>query len=308
MARIKRLYGETVAMTTTAAHLAAPIGYGEIKHKASAAYRLGLAPLLAKVFYYKGSTGVYTDYTAYARDKSSDTHVPLDAMLVADIIYMGFPECPRGVYFDVGTNVNANAATLDMEYCYDAAQKGYIKLTGTVSGALTVDETVTGGTSGTTATMVLSGATYIIVKDASGAFTVGETVSGTSHNVSVITAITNEAEGTGYFTDVASDSDGTNTATETLSQDGVYTFTLPDSIPCTVNGVSQTHWIRFYPSATLSATLDINEIIPACPDVNYGFFEAGIEYQYQIDLKYVGSIETAMASGSDTLRVTWIRT
>ena len=75
-----------------------------------------------------------------------------------------------------------------------------------------------------------------------------------------------------------------------------------------VNGVSSLHWIRFSPSAALSATVDINEIIPACIDVNYGYFEGGVEYHYPIDTAMVGAIETDMAGEADTLNITWVRT
>jgi len=306
MARLKKNYGETVAMTTTAAHSAVPRGYTEIKHYAASVYRMGFAPSLEKVFYFNGST--YIDYTDYARDKGSSTHVPLDGMTTAHYLYMGFSECPRGVYFDIGAAVQAEAATLDVEYCYDASTGKYQKITGTISGALTVGETVTGQTSGVTATLVYSGATYIVVKNQSGDFTMGEDIDGATQTCDDITAIAYETLGTGYFTDVASDTDGTTSGGAALAVDGLYTWTLPASVVATVNKVSSLHWIRFTPSATLSATVDINEIIPACIDVNYGYYEAGIEYQYPIDTQYVGAIETDLAAGTATLNVTWIRT
>ena len=219
-------------MTTTAQHLAAPRGYHEIKHYAPSAYRLGLAPSLEKVFYYLASSGAYTDYTVEARDRASTTHVPLDGMVTTDILYMGFNrECPRGVYVDVGTNVQDEAATLDVEFWNGTA-----------------------------------------------------------------------------WTDVAGDSDGTDSSGDTLKQDGLYSWTLPASVEYKVNGVSGLHWIRFKPSATLSNPTDINEIIPACIDTNYGYFEGGVEYHYPIDIQEVGAIETDMASGSATLSVTWVRT
>lgn len=305
MARLKRFYGETVSMTTTAQHVAVPRGYHEIKHYAASAYRLGLAPSLEKVFYYNGTT--YTDYTDYARDKSSSNHVPLDGMTTAHYLYMGFSECPRGVYFDIGTNIQDEAATLDVEYCYDTSDGKYQKLTGTISGALTVGETVTGQTSGVTATLVYSGATYIVVKNATGDFTDGEDVDGAAQTCDDLTAIAYEADGTGYFTDVANDSDGTNSVADTLKTDGLYTWDLPASVEAKVNGVSGLHWIRFSPSATLSATVDINQIIPACIDTKYGYFEGGTPFEYPIDIQKVGAIETDMDAGSDTLNVTWIK-
>ena len=57
-------------------------------------------------------------------DRSSSTHVPLDALGTSDYVYLGFSEPALGVYIDVGTNVNATAATLDVEYCSTAAGVG----------------------------------------------------------------------------------------------------------------------------------------------------------------------------------------
>jgi hypothetical protein len=306
---IRRIKGTTVSMTTTAQHLAVPPGYHEIKHFASSAYRLGLAPKLIYCLLATTKTvgtATYTDYTTHVTDGISTTHLPLDAMAATKAVYLGFSEFPRGVYFDIGTNVQAEAATLDVEYCYDAVTSGYKKITGTISGALTVGETVTGGTSGATATLVESGATYIVVKSITGHFALGETISGAAQNCSAVTAIADEPQFFPYFTDVAGDSDGTAAGGATLAVDGLYSWTLPAGVESKVNGKTA-YWIRFNPSATLSATVDINEIIPACIDVNYGYFEANIEYQYSLNTAMVGAIETDLAASTATLDVTFIQ-
>uniref|UniRef100_A0A6M3L3L6 Uncharacterized protein n=1 Tax=viral metagenome TaxID=1070528 RepID=A0A6M3L3L6_9ZZZZ len=305
---IKRLKGTTVSMSTTAAHLAIPAGYNQIRHSAQMPYRLGLAPRLSKVFYYDDTDGSYTDYTTQAIDGSSSTHVPLDAMPTADFLYLGLETMTRGFYFDIGTNPNDQNRTLDVEYSYDASNGRYIKLTGTVSGALTVGETVTGQTSATTATLVYgpAGSTYIVVKDADGTFLIGEDVDGASQTCDDLTAIAAEPAGTPYFTDVTGDSDGTD-STGTLAVDGLYSFTLPTSLVATVYGVSGLHWIRFAPSGSLGTTVDINEIIPACSDTDYGYFDAGETYQYSFNNQKVGAIETDMVAGSAILEVTFIQ-
>lgn len=305
---IKRLKGTTVSMSTTAAHLAIPSGYNAIRHSAQMPYRLGLAPMLSRVWYYDATDGSYTDYTTFATDGLSTTHVPLDAMPTADYLYMGFEDMPRSVYFDIGSNANAENRTLDVEYSYDASDGSYQKLTGTVSGALTVGETVTGQTSGATAILVYSGATYIVVKTTSpqGGFIIGEDVDGGSQTCDDLTDITNELPGTPYFTDVAGDSDGTDSS-GTLAVDGLYSWTLPSSVTATVNGVSGLHWIRFAPSGALSATVDINEIIPACVDTNYAYFDAGEKYLYTYNNQRVGAIETDMVAGTAILEVNFIQ-
>ncbi len=226
---IRRVYGETVSLTTTATHLALRPGYKEVMFYCASDWRMGIAPGLQRVFLYEATGGTYTDVTANVTDRSSSTHAGLDAMAATGILYMGFDNyCPRGVYFDVGSNVNAEAATLDVEYWNGSA-----------------------------------------------------------------------------WTDVAGDSDGSDNGGATLAQDGLYTWTLPASATTTVNGVPNLHWIRFKPSAALSATVDLDEIIPACADTNYAYMNGGVVYQFSFNTVRDGAFEFDHAA-TDTLYVNWI--
>lgn len=232
---IKGVYGETVSLTTAAAHLLYRPNYHEIKLYCASQWRMGLAPRLASVQYFNATT--YTDYTSQALDRAAATHVPLDGMAATHYLYMGVVEPVRGFYFTIdGTNKNAAAATLDVEYC---------------------------------------------------------------------SAI---AAGVGTFTDVATDSDGTDTAGATLNTSGLYSFTLPAVVRgvITALGSQLLYWYRFKPSGTLSATIDIVDIIPACEDTNYGYMEAGVEYQFSLNVAQNGAFEFDHAS-TGTLDVTWIR-
>lgn len=78
-----------------------------------------------------------------------------------------------------------------------------VKLTGTVSGAFTSGETITGGTSGATGELSYgpAGGTYIRVRKVSGTFSVGETATGTtsSKTCSAITAVDSETAGDGVW-------------------------------------------------------------------------------------------------------------
>jgi len=305
---VKKLYGETVSLTTTAAHLLYRPNYHEIMLYCSSAWRMGLAPRLASVHYYNGTT--YTNYTSQAVDRDSTTHVPLDAMTTAHTLYLGLTDRTRGFYFNLdGTNLNANAASLDWEYMYDISDGYYRKLTGTVSAALTVGETVTGQTSGATATHVYdNGSTYIIVKNLSGTFLIDEDVDGAAQTCDDISAIELVSRGTPYFTDVSTDADGTLTGTETLSQDGLYAFVLPTVARGAIAAISNDilYWYRFTPSATLSATIDVIDLIPACDTVNYGYAEAGQPYQFSLNMVQNGAFEFDH-TGTGTLNVTWIQ-
>jgi len=234
---IKKVYGETVSLTTTASHLLYRPHYHEVMFYCASAWRMGIAPRLARVKYYLASGTSYTDYTAQATDRDDTTHVPLDGMVATDYLYLGFTDKVRGFYINVdATNKNDNAATLDMEYCSSISS------------------------------------------------------------------------GVGTFTDVASDSDGTDSAGDTLKQDGLYSFTLPAVVRGAITALDgePLYWYRFTPSATLSATVDLIDIIPACDTTNYGYMEGGTSYQFSLNVAQNGAFEFDH-TGSDTLNITWIQ-
>lgn len=81
--------------------------------------------------------------------------------------------------------------------------EGGKKLTGTVSGAFTLGEKVTGGTSGATGILSYgpSGGIYILVREVKGTFIIGETATGgtSGKTCSAITAVANEDVGDGKF-------------------------------------------------------------------------------------------------------------
>jgi hypothetical protein len=311
---IKKIYGEQCSLTTTAYHLLFMPSYHEVMFYCSSAWRMGIAPRLSCVKYYNGTT--YTDYTSQAIDRVSTTHVPLDAMAITDYLYLGTTEPTRGFYFNIdAVNLNDEVATLDWEYMYDIAGPGYYKITGTITGALTVGETVTetdaaDAATGVTATLVYSGATYIIVKELTGGkphLVTGYDWDGAAQHCNNVTAVALEPTGTGYFTDVAADSDGTNSVADTLKIDGLYSFTLPDVVRGGLAGVSNEplHWYRFAPSAPLSATVDLIDIIPACGTTDYGFMEAATTYQFALNPGYTGAFEFDH-TGTGTLDVSWL--
>jgi hypothetical protein len=304
---VKKLYGETVSLTTTAAHLGFMPNFHEVKVYCASDYRMGIAPKLAAVKLYTGS--VYTDYTSQASDRVSTTHVPLDGMTTAKKLYLGVTEPTRGFYFNPVSNVNAEAATLDVEYMYDVSGKDYLTLTGTVSGALVVGETVTGSVSGATGVVVYDNAsTDLVVKSTAGSFQLGENAAGASEACNTITAISPTAPGTGYFTDVAADSDGTDSGGATLAVPGLYSFTLPSVVKGGLADIcgQSLYWYRFTPSATLSATVDIVDIIPACDTTNYGYEQGGVVMQFALNTVQNGAFEFDH-TGTATLQVDWIQ-
>jgi len=161
---LNEIEGESAAITlsTTADYLALKPGYREFIVFCASLWRLAISPALKAVAYYDVSLLQYAPYTTQVTDRDSSTHLQLDAMATGDIVYLGFSDRVLGVYFDIGSNANAETATLDVEY--------------------------------SSTTQVKSG-------------------------TNVTTAIA--------FTDVAGDSDGSDSGGATLAVDGVYTWTLP---------------------------------------------------------------------------------
>jgi hypothetical protein len=117
--------GETLSLTTTPQYLAVKPGFKEVKMYCASQWRVAHSPRLAHVLYYAASAGTYTDYIAEATDKSTATHVPLDAMPDTDYLYLGFVEPSLGFYAVIdSTNKNDVAATLDVEYSSTAVAQG----------------------------------------------------------------------------------------------------------------------------------------------------------------------------------------
>lgn len=117
---ITAIEGEAAAITlsTTADYLAVKPGFHEVMVNCATAWRLSLSPALLHCLYYDGTD--YADYKTQATDRVSTTHVPLDGMTTSHALYLGFSEPALGVQIDMGSNVNAATATLDVDYCSTA--------------------------------------------------------------------------------------------------------------------------------------------------------------------------------------------
>ena len=173
---------------------------------------------------------------------------------------------------------------------------------------MTVGETITGSTSGATGIHVYdNGSTSLVIKTVTGTFVTGEDADGASQSCNVLTAIDHTVKGLGYFTDVASDSDGTDSS-GSLAQSGLYSFTLPSVIRGSILAIDTEplYWYRFAPSGAFSANVQVNEIIPATDTVNYGFMEAGMTYQFALDTTQNGAFEFDH-TGTATLNISWMQ-
>lgn len=142
---------------------------------------------------------------------------------------------------------------------------------------------------------------------------VGANVNAEAATLAVKNCTTAVAQGaTIAFTDVTGDSDGTDNAGATLGQDGAYVWTLPTNWVRSTLGTyasplySKCYWIQIAPSATLSATVDINEIIPIYKNASYAYMEAATSYVDQLNYTKVGGF-TLKGTGAHTLNVSWLK-
>jgi hypothetical protein len=107
---------------------------------------------------------------------------------------------------------------------------------------------------------------------------------------------------------VASLTDGTSSSTM-LDQDGEVIYTLPSTwAPTTVNGSLTLYWVRFKPSGTLDATVDIDEIILGAEDENYGYFEIETtQPEVSFGCSFLGGIVLVATSGTPAAHIDWQR-
>ena len=119
-APIGEVKGESTALATT-------VAYGDIisvrkKFKGlqlycADAFKLLTTPRIGKVLLWDNSEQKYSDQTAAATDRDSDTEVQLGTMTTADILYVGAVDTFLGLAIDIGTaNSNASTTPPDVEY------------------------------------------------------------------------------------------------------------------------------------------------------------------------------------------------
>jgi hypothetical protein len=65
-------------------------------------------------------------------------------------------------------------------------------------------------------------------------------------------------------------------------------------------------WMRIsFTTSGLDSDTEIEEIWALSNDANRGYYRKAVEYHVSIDARVVGAIEALVASGTDTLEVTW---
>jgi hypothetical protein len=72
----------------------------------------------------------------------------------------------------------------------------------------------------------------------------------------------------------------------------------------TTNGM----WMRLSWNGALDSDTEIDSLWALNNDTKRGYFRTGQEYKISFDRRVLGSIECILASGTDTLQITWVRT
>jgi hypothetical protein len=72
-------------------------------------------------------------------------------------------------------------------------------------------------------------------------------------------------------------------------------------------GTRRGFWIQIAWNAALDSDTEISDIWTINQGTAYGYFRSGTEYNFTVDHSQVGAIEADLASGTDTMQITWIR-
>jgi len=82
---------------------------------------------------------------------------------------------------------------------------------------------------------------------------------------------------------------------------------ITDNATTGERGTRNGFWIQIAWSVALDSDTEISDIWTINQGVTYGYFRAGTEYTFTCDKSQVGAIEADLASGTDTMQITWIR-
>lgn len=116
-----------------------------------------------------------------------------------------------------------------------------------------------------------------------------------------------------------SPTDGTDSGGVALAQTGSVTWTAPTDWKRAILGGAQGFdteadappiegfWLRLSWDEALDSDTEIDEIWTLNKATDRGYFRAATEYALSLDRRNVGAIEAVLASGTDTLQLTYMR-
>ena len=208
----------------------------------------------------------------------------------------------------VDFRLHLNPAILGV-YFYDAGSavgSRFVNL-----GAVLTDRATGTGSGNTMNSMTSSDFLYICFADTVGGFrgTIGNT-----NSTGARTTSAKYSKNDNTFAAVTI-TDGMASATS-FDQTGSVTFTVPTDwkrglitdfgITAEADSpVESGHWLQVAVNGTLDASVSITELWALNSATDRGYFRAGTEYAISLDRRNVGAIEAVLASGSDTLQITW---
>lgn len=221
--------------------------------------------------------------------------VSLSTTLASRGLFPGYQEIM--LYCPTAFRLHLNPRIKDLEF-YDASATAYVNLIANLS-----DRVATTGSGTTLDAMQTTDILYIGCEEQFGGVYVDMTAS-VNANAAVIDA---EYWNGSAWTDLT-ETDGTASGGAMFAQDGAITWTVPtDWATTTVNKSPQLFFVRIKAGAALSADVEIADMHTLNEDTNRGYFEAGMAYQFSLNIDKVGAFEVVLASGTDTLNVTWLR-
>lgn len=129
------------------------------------------------------------------------------------------------------------------------------------------------------------------------------------------------------WTDIT-DTDNTASGGASFAQDGTITWTAPtDWVAASYGGrnnqaisrvlgtayaedepVTHGFWLQFVWTLTFDSDTEVANIWALNKNTNRGYFRGGVEYAMSFDRRLTGAIEAVLASSTDTLEITWLRT
>ncbi|MDP2662624.1 MAG: hypothetical protein Q8R28_18050 [Dehalococcoidia bacterium] len=136
-----RSEGESLSLTTARLYTQRYPWAREAQIYVPVESRFLVCPALYQALFYDDSAGTYTEIGPNITDRDSGTTGSVTAMTSADELYL-FPATPqriRGFYVNVdGSNVNANASTMTVNYWNGTAWADTSATDGTASGGATL--------------------------------------------------------------------------------------------------------------------------------------------------------------------------
>ncbi len=334
---LHNVYGEQLALTTTAASLGMPgiETKQALVYVPSTDFRMSVNPAVLAIWFYDNTqTGVAkwvnlkTDGIDLTDRTSTGSGTALDAITVDDRLLICFSDVVGGFRVDMTASVNDTASRVMVgEYPLVAAWTGLSVTDGTIvatAKSLAQDGSVTftaptdwrsnhfNATHQFAVDLAIddvdtaidigtdpgvAGIAIVMDADPSSAILAGDHILVDTEVMRV-----HSSTATGNIVNVVRAQFGSTAAAHTAGASVfIYRFDCPDSI--------DGYWVKLnWTGGTLAADVEIQDMWSLNKNpTNYGFFRAGVEYSLSFNRTTTGALEFDLAAGTDTADITWLR-